>query len=547
MLRIHSAVLGCALLCAALAGAAGQEKAPPGTIAVVEVITPHRITLRSLAESHYVIASVRNGVATLYASPQDVAALRRSGYAVHVVEEQPAPKALSDSKTLGVYHSYAGVTDLMQSWASSFPEICRLESIGQSVQGRELWAMKITAQPDLDNEKPKLKYVGTMHGDEPLGTELCLYFIDLLLNGFGSDPRLTALVEEFEIWVMPLMNPDGLEAGTRFNATGLDLNRSFPEGSATNIGNVFDGPPMTLAGRPLEVVHLMQWSALHRFVLSANLHAGSLVVNYPYDNDGKGAVNSPTPDDALFQDIARAYSVHNWPMWSSPQFVDGITNGAAWYVISGGMQDWHYRYLSCNEVTIELSNTRRPPESTLGQYWDDNREAMLAYFETARRRVHGIVTDAQTGQPLHAAVRVSGNAHLVFTNPNVGDYHRMLLPGTYELIFRAPGYEEKRVAGVVVTEGQATRLDVALEPAPESSAWTTLARSYPALLAGRDPALRKMRDAVVTHSDVGAGLIAAFYRVLPQAAALARRDPAARLLLWAFIAPSVLASTTPAG
>ena len=54
---------------------------------------------------------------------------------------------------------------------------------------------------------------------------------------------------------------------------------------------------MDTAGRPPETVHVMQWSAAQNFVLGANLHAGSLVVNYPYDNDGLGSVDSPTPDD----------------------------------------------------------------------------------------------------------------------------------------------------------------------------------------------------------------------------------------------------------
>ena len=110
-------------------------------------------------------------------------------------------------------------------------------------------------------------------------------------------------------------------AGTRENAYGYDLNRSFPEGSPpNNFGNILDGPSMNLAGRPAEVRSTMQWMAANRFTLSANFHTGALVVNYPYDNDGLGSVNSPCPDDALFRQISETYSSHNTPMWNSPYF-----------------------------------------------------------------------------------------------------------------------------------------------------------------------------------------------------------------------------------
>lgn len=207
----------------------------------------------------------------------------------------------------------------------------------------------------------------------------------------------------------------------------------------------------------------MQWTAWNSFVLSANFHTGALVVNYPYDDDGMGSVDSPTPDDLLFENVSRRYSVHNIPMWNNPQFPpDGITNGADWYSITGGMQDWNYRYASCNEVTIELSGTKKPPASQIPDFWDDNRESMLSYAEAVHIGVRGIVTDRATGEPVWAEVRIEGNSQPVFTDPDVGDYHRMLLGGTYDFVFDAPGYARHVVENVVVTAGPATRVDVEL-------------------------------------------------------------------------------------
>ena len=378
---------------------------------------------------------------------------------------------------LGVYHSYETLTADLVAYARAHPDICRLVSIGTSVEGRQLWAMKITSDPAYEEDKPEVKYIGTIHGDEPVGEEMCLYFIDYLLNNYGKDSRVTSLVDSEEIWILPLMNPDGAAVppvGQRENADYVDLNRAFPEGSPpTPFGNVFDGPALDTTGREPEVADVMQWSADHSFTLAANFHTGSLVVNYPYDNDGLGSVNSPSPDDALFQYVSEAYSSHNLPMWNSPRFTHGITNGAAWYSMSGGMQDWDYRYLSGNEVTIELSNVYRPAESNLAGLWNDNRDSMLSYFETADQLgVRGAVTDAATGSPVYAKVTVAGNSQPVFSDPDVGDYHRMLLPGTYTLTFSAPGYVSQTFAGVVVQAGGTTGLDVQLVPQITDGWWT---------------------------------------------------------------------------
>ncbi len=438
-----------------------------GTISVVEITLGNLAELDALTREGFDISNRQGNVATLYVTDGELEALRQKGYAPKVIEQQPrptAPKSESGAKALGVYHTYATLTSDLQAYAAAYPSICRLSSLGASVQGRQLWAMKITDNPDVEEDEPEIKYVANIHGDEPVGLEMCMYFIDLLLSDYGTTQRITDLVDNDEIWIVPSMNPDGLEANTRYNASGVDLNRSFPDGAETYIGNTLYGPSMNTLGLPVEVVHMMQWSAAHRFVVSANFHGGSLVVNYPFDNDGLGSVFSPSPDETLFATVSRIYSVHNLPMWNSLVFVDGVTNGAAWYTLIGGMQDWQYRYMGCNEMTIELSNNKEPSASELPTFWSDNEESMLSYLESVDMGVRGIVTDAVTGLPASASVKPVGIEHMVYTDPDVGDYHRPLLPGTYALIFSAPGYLSKTVEGVVVSSGGAARLDVAMTP-----------------------------------------------------------------------------------
>ncbi|MHC4594256.1 MAG: M14 family zinc carboxypeptidase [Planctomycetota bacterium] len=432
-----------------------------GTIVVVEVTIPNRDALDELARAGYDISNVQGNVVTIYATLEELERLKETGYSLREIEPQTQSIELM---ALGGYHNYATLTDELNTYAEAYPDICRLYTLGQSVQGRELWAVLITDNPDEEEDEPEFKYVSTMHGDEPVGTEMCLYFIDLLLTKYGTDERITNLVDSTAIWIVPLMSPDGLELGTRNNASGINLNRHFPTLTDSSI-NIFEGGPLDDSGRELETRHIMNWSAENSFVLSAGLHTASLLVCYPYGyNEQMQSVDTPTPDDLLFEEISRRYSMHNPPMWNSSQFRNGIINAAHWYAVRGEMADWNYRYVSCNEVTIELSNSKKPSASQIPTFWSNNKESMLSFLEAVHIGVRGLVTDRGSGEPLWAEVWVERNSHPVFTDLDVGDYHRMLLPGTYNLIFNIPGYVPRSAKDIIVTDGFAIRVDVELIP-----------------------------------------------------------------------------------
>ncbi|MEW6071695.1 MAG: M14 family zinc carboxypeptidase [Planctomycetota bacterium] len=397
------------------------------------------------------IENVRGTDVMAYVNPERHAELAALGYRMSI-----PPRAGGGAARAG-YHTFAELTAELQAAAAAYPSICALFDIGRSVQNRQLWFLKISDQVGVEEDEPEFKYISSMHGDEVVGMELCLKLIGLLTTQYGIDPQITRLVDEAEIWIMPLMNPDGYVAGSRYNAQGYDLNREFPD-------RVVD-PNNTTTGRPAEVRHVMNWAFAHSSVLSANFHGGALVVNYPYDSDpNPWATYSATPDDALIIEQSLAYSELNGPMYNSPWFNQGITNGVAWYMIYGGMQDWNYVWQGCNEVTIELDDDKWPPYSQIAGLWDDNRASMLAYMELCLTGVRGTVTDFVTGAPVAAAVRAGSLNHYVYADPQVGDYHRMLRPGTYSLAFSASGYLPATVSGVGVGSGDATVVDVTLVP-----------------------------------------------------------------------------------
>ncbi len=357
------------------------------------------------------------------------------------------------------YHSHAALTDLLLLYSEAHPDICRLRTLGKSVEGREMWAMFISTNPDEEEDEPEFACISAIHGSEPEGMEISLYLIDLLLKQYHREKRIADLVDNTAIWIVPLLNPDGLAAGTRENANGIDLNADFP--SPENLSqNLFEGGPLDAEGRQPEVQHIMNWMAANSLVLSANLHAGELLVCYPYC-----WTEEVTPDEALFHQIAKQYAVHNPPMWESPTYRNGVVNGAEWFVRAGTTIDWCYSYLSCNTVTVELVEGQTVmPASEIRALWSDNAESLISFMETVHMGVRGTVIDRQTGEPLWAEAFVYGNSHPVLTDPDVGDYHRMLLPGTYDLVFFAYGYRPFIARDVVVTDGPATRLDIALYP-----------------------------------------------------------------------------------
>jgi hypothetical protein len=362
------------------------------------------------------IDAVGDGWVRAYLSESEVETIESMGYKVERIPNQALRmwRSIKEAETTGAkdqYHDYDALTTYLQGVAADHPSITQLVSAGKSVQGRDLWFIKITDNPGVEENEPEFKYISTMHGDEPIGTENCLKFIDLLTDNYDSaspDEGLKRLVDEVEIWIMPMMNPDGNSAGSRYNAHGVDLNRSFPDW--------FEDPNNSPLGREPEIQAVMIFSDSMSFDLSANFHSGSLVVNYPWDNR-----SARTPDDSLFISMSEAYSINNSPMWNSSTFYHGITNGYEWYEVHGGMQDWNYDWMHDKEVTIELNKQKWPPASALPQLWDDNEEAMVAYLEWCLRGVRGVVTDSAGGAPLLATVGVEGLAWDDLTDPVVGD------------------------------------------------------------------------------------------------------------------------------
>ena len=109
------------------------------------------------------------------------------------------------------YHNYAEMVAEIQQAAAAHPEIVSSFSIGQSYEGRELWAVKISDNVALDEEEPEVLFIGQHHAREHITVEMSLYILDLLADNYGIDSQITDLVNGREVFIIFSTNPDGSE------------------------------------------------------------------------------------------------------------------------------------------------------------------------------------------------------------------------------------------------------------------------------------------------------------------------------------------------
>lgn len=391
--------------------------------------------------------------------------------------------------TWDAYPTYTQYVNKMNYYASTFPNLCTLENIGTTYNGRSLLVLKISDNVATDEAEPEFFYSSSMHGDELAGYPLMIRFIDYLLNNYGTDTEVTNLVNDTEIFIAPLANPDGTyrAAGNdvitnpiRANARNKDLNRNYPDNQEIGRVNGNSGNTSRLHydhsnnEYEIETASFMKFEESRNIVLGANFHGGVELVNYPYDNIDQSQLH---PDHDYYERISVEYANHcqtNSPGDPTYMTVDydsgapwgpspGVTHGSTWYTVYGGRQDYMNYFRHSKELTIELSDTKWIPGNQLPNLWDYNRQAFLDLLKQVNYGLHGTVTD-ESGNAVKAKVFIAGHDALnswVSSHETLGDYHRLLEGGNYNVTYEAPGYVSQTIP-VTITNQARTVQDVVL-------------------------------------------------------------------------------------
>ncbi len=321
------------------------------------------------------------------------------------------------------YPTYQTYLDMMQNWAESYPNLCHVDTIGSSVQGRLILSLYIEPQTFDDLYRPEFFYSSTIHGDEVTGFVMMLHLIDTLLSGYGSNSQYTNLINTTRISINPLANPDGtyrysdntVQGSRRYNANNVDLNRNFP--------NPFSNNPVKDAIEP-ENQAMIDYMSNHHFLMSANLHGGAEVMNYPWDSFSSAQQPHPAADwwrevCQRFIDTSRTYD--NTHFYDVNQ--EGYIEGGDWYVITGGRQDYINYYHQCLELTMEISTQKTLSSNRLPEYWQFLQHSLVNYIE----EIHNI--------PEYNAIAIINNEMpTVYPNPANGDrMHVKLLDNSTHL------------------------------------------------------------------------------------------------------------------
>jgi len=390
------ALLGLFLINSPIIGAEGSDIKD-----LVRIDIRDASDLSSLKPLHLDIASYQKNnymdvVITRMDAEQVLALGYRTSYLIQDLTSYFQENVNRDSN-LGDYHTYDEMLFLLQMAEARFPNICKLYDIGDSwekTQGfadRDIWALKISDEPSYeDPNEPEILFEGNHHARELITVEIPLAIIRELLTKYGRDQNITDMVNNKEIWVVPMVNPDGhvrvetVDSWWRKNLNrnnssnpfewGVDLNRNYAykwgydNRGSSGIKWMEDyrgaGPfsePETQAIRDL--------AESHEFAGALSYHSYGDLFLFPW-----AYMNGDTPDQATYEQISRAYTGSNGYTWGNAN--DGII-----YNTNGDHDDWMYGEQTTKPMaygcTVEVGSDFWPPDNQIPVLIDENLNAAL--------------------------------------------------------------------------------------------------------------------------------------------------------------------------
>jgi carboxypeptidase T len=338
------------------------------------------------------------------ATPAEALAIQRLGFTVRPLRQAVAEddaRALDFPPADSRYHNYAELTAEVNRVVAAFPAITRKISIGTSYEGRDLMGVKISDNAGVDEDEPEVLFTHHQHAREHLTVEMAVYLLNELTGRYGSDSRVTDVVNSREIWILPDLNPDGSEydiatgsyrswrknrqpnAGS--SAVGTDLNRNWAylwgccggssgsAGSDTYRGTGPESAPEVR--RVADFVRSRRVGGVQQIRTAIDFHTYSELVLWPYGYTYADLAPGMSRDE---------YDTHaaiGRTMASSNRYTPQQASDL--YITDGSIDDWLWGDQRIFSYTFEMYPGQfggggfYPPDEVIGRETSRNREAVL--------------------------------------------------------------------------------------------------------------------------------------------------------------------------
>jgi hypothetical protein len=394
-----------------------------------------------------------SGYALMYVTPEELAQIEDAGLNYEILKADLNEYYKGFWENRDAYHTYEEIIQVMNTLLFAYPDICDKYDFGLSVEGRQLTALKISDNVETDEDEPEVMFDGGIHGDEIGGPENLIRFAQMLCESYATDPDIAELINTREIWLYVMVNPDGRVNMVRYNSNGVDLNRDWGY-----MWNAEGGSPAPFS--QVESRSLRDCLYDNQFVVHTTYHSGTEFLSYPWSYRPEA-----TADQDHIDYLASLYASTSG--YSTLPYAQGYSG---MYPINGSSKDYYYAVAGSIGWTMEISYNKQPPTSQIQYYYELNEPAMLMTIEHSGYGLQGTVTDAVTGEPLAAMVWIN-DFYPAFCDPQVGDFHKYVLAGSYTVTVTANGYLPQAQANVTVSSEGATTVNFQLQPGGGYYAW----------------------------------------------------------------------------
>jgi len=348
--------------------------------------------LKGLLEMNLDLLMEKDGNIYVVASPNDIIALNAKNIQYDIESHNFYPREQGvftiQSGVNGDFHSYPELERDLMALADAYPDVAQVIDIGDSLEQRNIYALRISDNVGLQENEASVIFLGCHHAREWISVEVPYLLGKYLVENYGTDAEVKRLVDNCDIWIIPLVNPDGLEYSIHFyrywrknmrnnwsGTYGVDLNRNYGYkwglddlGSSPNSASeVYRGPgpfsePEIQAVRDLFVQK--------NFQALVSYHSYSQVILYPWGYTEEAS----DKDDILFEigdKMSRLMEPVNGRYYAAEQA------GAEFYLTNGDTTDWSFGVYGIPSYTIEL-----PPNSIIkGEFFNAESDIQPIFNE----------------------------------------------------------------------------------------------------------------------------------------------------------------------